>query len=423
MYQLSKLSNGIRVLTTHLKDRASVGLGIWVKAGARFEPKRISGISHCLEHMLFKGTKNRSTRKIKEDVEGVGGVMNAFTGEESTCYFVKILKDYASQAFDVLSDMANDALLSAKELAKERTVILEEIKMYMDLPSHHVHELMGELLWPDQPLGRPIAGTLESVSRLSAQDLRRYMDQYYHPKNLLVSFCGEVSHEEIRGLTEKWFGRRKSKESVHFGLARSRQSRPRFYFLNKKTEQMHFVVGFHGLSKTDPDRHALSVLNVILGANMSSRLFEEVREKRGLAYEIRSGLSFFEDTGAVTVSAGVEPKKANLAVRVIMRELRRLKTSVVSDGELKRAKDYFIGQFSLGLEDTLDHMLWVGERTLFRDALPDREKIFRNIRAVTKEEIHALSKKLFRTGGLNFSLIGSYADGFEKKIEAECVCD
>jgi len=382
---MTKLHNDVRVVTSRLEDRNSVGLGIWVKAGGRFEPKRMGGVSHFLEHMLFKGTKHRSTRKIKEDVEGVGGMLNAFTGEESTCYFVKILRDHTEKAFDVLSDMVNHSLLDSRELEKERTVILEEIKMYLDLPSHHVHELMSDLLWPDQPLGRPIAGTIGTVSNLSQKELRAYMEKYYHPRNLLVAFCGDLPHEQVCNMTEDFFKHRRAKENSHFESSVSKQLKPRFHFMNKQTEQMHFVIGFHGLPKMHPDRYRFSILNVILGANMSSRLFEEVREKRGLAYEIRSGLSFFEDAGAITISAGVEPKKAGLSVHVIMRELKRLKTGLVSSGELRRAKDYFMGQFHLGLEDTLDHMLWIGDRTVYRDELPDRDEINREIESVTSE--------------------------------------
>ncbi len=423
MYQISKLGNGARILTVNLENRNSVGMGIWVKVGARFEPQRISGVSHCLEHMLFKGTKHRSTQKIKADVEGVGGMLNAFTGEESTCYFVKIMKDHANRAFDVLADMMNHATLDAKELEKERTVILEEIKMYLDLPSHHVHELMGELLWPEQSLGRPIAGSVDTVSRLTQSELKTFRDKYYHPRNLLISFSGEVPHDEVCARVGEYFGNRKSRDSSKFEPSKSIQKSPRFRFINKKTEQMHFVVGFHGLSRNDPDRYKLAVLNVILGANMSSRLFEEVREKRGLAYEIRSSLSFYEDAGAITVSAGVEPKKAVLATHVIMRELRRLKHGLVSKGELQRAKDYFVGNFFLGLEDTLDHMLWLGDRMIYRDDLPNQEEICAKIQSVTSDDVRSLANKIFRTKNLNYSLIGSYNGRFEKQIERECHCD
>ncbi len=423
MYRLSKLTNSTRVITSHLPGRTSVGIGIWVRVGSRFETKRLSGISHFLEHMLFKGTTHRSTRKIKADVEGVGGLLNAFTGEEATSYFVKILKTQAAKAFDVLSDMVNNALLEQKEHDKERTVILEEIKMYLDLPSHHVHELMGELLWPDQPLGRPISGTAETVGRLAAREIRDYRDRYYHPRNLLISFCGDVTHEHVMEMAGCAFRDRKAKETSRYHTAASRQSKPRFKFLNKKTEQMHFVVGFHGLPRMHADRYKLAVLNVLLGANMSSRLFEEVREKRGLAYEIRSGLSFYEDAGALTISAGVEPKKAVLAIHVIMRELNRLRNGLVSHEELRRAKDYFTGQFHLGLEDTLDHMLWLGDRLMYRDELPDCDEICKEIESVTNAGIRELARNMFRSAGLNLSLIGSYGGQFENQIAKECVCD
>lgn len=423
MYRLTKLNNGIRVLTANLRNRNSASVGIWAKVGSRFESMRLSGISHFLEHMLFKGTKHRSTRKIKADVEGVGGMLNAFTGEESTCYFVKILQAHAERAFDVLADMVNHALLDSKEHDRERTVILEEIKMYLDLPSHYVHELMGELLWPDQSLGRPIAGTAQTVSRLTSKDLRDYRDKYYHPKNLLVSFSGDIPHEVVCRFVEERFGERKSKESSKFQKAVSAQTKPRFHLMNKKTEQMHFAIAFHGLPRTHHDRYKLAVLNVLLGANMSSRLFEEVREKRGLAYEIKSGISFFEDAGNISISAGVEPKKAVLAVHVIMRELRRLKSGLVPKEELERAKDYFTGQFFLGLEDTLDHMLWLGDRMMYRDDLPDKDAICRRIHEVTSADVRDLARKLFHTSGINFSLIGPFGDRFEKQMKQECNCD
>lgn len=423
MYQLSYLPNGMKVVSAELKERSSVGIGVWVKVGGRFEPAKESGISHFLEHMVFKGTKNRSTRKIKEDVEGLGGVLNAFTGEEATCFFVKIMKDYGERALDVLADMVNNALLDSKELTKERTVILEEIKMYLDLPSHHVHEVMGELLWPDQPLGRPLAGTSETVSALMPSHLKRFMQKYYHPSNLLLAVAGDFPHAEVYRWAENFFGHRKGKMKSRFMAAESAQRKPRFGFINKKTEQMHFVVGFHALPKAHPDRYKLAVLNIVLGANMSSRLFEEVREKRGLAYEIRSGLGYFEDAGSVSISAGVEPKKAVLATQVIMKELKKLKKTVISESELRRAKDYFIGQFHLGLEDTLDQMLWIGERALFRNELPNQKEIFQKIEAVTSQDIRELTKRIFKTKGLNFSLIGSYGDHFEAEIEKVCDCD
>src|SRR3990167_4306346 len=194
MLEESLLPNGLRIVSNRIQGRDSIGLAIWVRVGGRHERKRLSGISHFVEHMLFKGTKTRSTKRIKEEVEGVGGTMNAFTGEESTCYFVKIPKQHLEAAFDVLQDMVSHAILKPEEVGKERTVILEEIKMYLDQPSHHVHELMSELLWPNHALGRPIAGTIQTVSEIRRSDLAHHIGSYYHPGNLLVTACGDLSH-------------------------------------------------------------------------------------------------------------------------------------------------------------------------------------------------------------------------------------
>ena len=226
MYQLTQLPSGIKVVSGLMQGRQSIGIGVWAKVGARFENKKNSGISHCLEHMLFKGTKHRSTRKIKEDVEGVGGVMNAFTSEESTCYFVKITNEHQEQAFDVLADMVNHASLKAAEFAREKTVILEEIKMYLDLPSHQVHELINELMWPEQPLGRPIAGTESSVTGIQAQDLKRYMGLYYKPQNLVVSFCGQSPHDEVCDWVKDRFQHKGAFRAQSFLKAESSQKKP-----------------------------------------------------------------------------------------------------------------------------------------------------------------------------------------------------
>ena len=348
-YEQSELKNGLRLATTRLEGRKSIGLGIWVKVGGRYESKKLSGVSHFVEHMLFKGTRQRSTKEIKQAVEGVGGMLNAFTGEESTCYFVKIPRNHFNLAFDVIQDMVNQATLKTEEFNKEKPVILEEIKMYLDLPSQHVHELMSELLWPSQPLGQPIAGTASSVAAMTRNHLANHVSSFYHPQNMLITICGEIDHEAIKQMSEQFFDTRVSKSAAKFQSAKtgSRDKSARFKILDKKTEQTHLVLGFHGLRRNDPFRYQLGLLNIILGGNMSSRLFEEVREQRGLAYEIKSGLSFFEDTGSVTISAGVEPKKAPLAIRIIMRELSKIKKDVSSIFSSSSRIIFFMKSFSL----------------------------------------------------------------------------
>lgn len=415
-YELSQLSNGARVLTVPMKQRESVGVAIWVRTGSRFEPLKLSGVSHYLEHMLFKGTKKRTTRQIKEAVEGVGGMLNAFTSEEATCYFAKLLKPHYPKALDVLSDMVNHATLVKDEFDREKTVILEEIKMYKDLPAQHVHDVMGEMLWPKQPLGRPIAGTIESVSALTRNQVMDYKLKYYQPKNILVSVSGDVEHSEVLALVKKQFKQKASKTASTYKTATVNQQKAKTLFLDKKTEQTHFVIGMHTFSRFHPDRYKLGLLNVILGANMSSRLFEEVREKRGLAYEIRSGLSFFQDTGSISISAGVETKKAPLAMQVILRELAKLKRTPVKAGELRRAKDYFTSQLAMALEDTLDHLLWVGERVLEQKELPKPEVICNKIEHVTTQDIQKIAKKIFQTKHLNLALIGPVTDAMKSQM-------
>ena len=415
-YQLTTLENGLRVRTVPMANRESAAVAIWVKAGGRYEPKKISGISHFLEHMMFKGTPTRNTRQIKEEIEGVGGLLNAFTGEEATCYFAKLLKQYYPRALEVLSDIVLHSTVPPAELAKERTVILEEIKMYRDLPSHHVHELMGELLWPDQSLGRTIAGTAETVSRMTRSEIVGYKKDYYHTSNILVSVSGDVVHEEVLERVAAIYGTKPQKKGSRFTAAKSEQTKPRTHYYEKTTEQTHLVIGLHALPRIHPDRYKLGLLHVMLGANMSSRLFEEVREKRGLAYEIKSGISGYQDAGAFTVSAGVEAKKTVRAVEVILKELAKVRESIVKPGELRRAKDYFMSQVSMGVEDTLDHLLWAGEKALCGGELPDKVEIRREIEAATLEDIQQLSQRIFRTRNLNLSLIGPVPEKMQREI-------
>ena len=415
-YHLSQLPNHLKVLTVPMEDRKSAAVAIWVRVGGRFESKRLSGISHFLEHMLFKGTRRRTSRQIKEEIEGVGGVLNAFTSEESTCYFAKLLVEQFPRALDVLSDMVKDASLPPEELERERPVILEEIKMYRDQPSQYVQEIMGELLWPDQPLGRSLAGVPETVSAIHRPEMMSYKKKYYHPSNILVSVSGSISHAEVLEQTEKYFLSERGTSLSTFQRAQVTQKKPRLHFIEKETEQTHFVIGFHGFSKHDPRRYSVGVLNVVLGGNMSSRLFEEVREKRSLAYEIRTGVGSYQDTGSFTISAGVENRKAVLATDVILRELGKIAKKPVSKEELRRAKDYFISQFLMGLEDTLDHLLWVGEKVLYGEELPDREKIVQSIEKVSVEDVQSVAKEIFKSHKLNLTLIGPLKEKEQEKI-------
>ncbi len=416
-YDLTTLENGLKVVTVPMKERDSSGVAIWVRAGSRFETAKQAGVSHLLEHMLFKGTKKRTARQIKEEVEGVGGMLNAFTGEESTCYFSKLLVPHFPRALEVLADMVRNATVEPRELSRERTVILEEIRMYRDLPSHYVHDILGELLFPDQALGRPVAGTVESVSGLTRSEILGYKKKFYKPSNIVVTVSGAVRHSQIVDMAAKYFTGGKDEAVPKFAKAEVKLSSPRSSFLEKASEQTHFVLGFHGLPRFHPDRYKLGILNIILGANMSSRLFEEVREKRGLAYEVKSGVSMYQDAGAVNISAGVEASKAPGAVSVILKELSKLRKTPVSAGELRRAKDYFMSQLYMALEDTLDHLLWAGERIIDGGELPDKMRIRDYVEAVTEADVQDMARSIFRNNRMRFALIGPVPPKTQKVIE------
>ncbi len=416
-YELTKLPNGLRVLTVPMKGRQSCGVAVWIRTGARYESIREAGISHFLEHMLFKGTVTRNAQQIKQAVEGVGGSMNAFTGEEMTCYFAKLLKPHMPAAMEVLADMVLNSVFPTAEVEKERSVILEEIKMYKDLPSHEAHEKMSALLWPKHSLGRPIAGTMASVSALKRANLVDYLERYYGPANMLVSVAGDVKHKDVLKQVQKHFNFRARVKPSRFDKAEFSRAGQRVWIHKKKIEQTHLVLAFQGFARVHPDRYKLSLLHVLLGANMSSRLFEEVREKRGLAYEIKSGLVSYLDTGAFIVSAGVEAKKAPDCIRVILNELRQISKQPPAADELKRAKDFFMSQICMGVEDTLDNLLWAGDRVISGRSVPDLVKIRKNIQEVTAEQVSAVAKHLFQNSKMYFTAAGPISDSLKRQMQ------
>ncbi len=271
MYETTELTNGLRIVTHTMPQMRSAACGIWVGTGSRYEPKKNSGISHFLEHLLFKGTKTRSAEEIKRSIEGRGGALNGFTAEEITCFLAKVLKRDLGLPLDVLSDMVLNPLLRKDDVERERTVILEEIKMYLDYPMHLVGELLNQLLWPDQPLGRFISGTIETVSQIKRADLLEHKKTSYSPKNVVVAVCGDIGHQDVVSLVTKYMAKMPQRKVSHFRRAKEEQTRPQLSLRQQKTEQTHLALGSHALHRTHPDRYALGLLNIILGANMSSR--------------------------------------------------------------------------------------------------------------------------------------------------------
>jgi predicted Zn-dependent peptidase len=399
------LENGLRIATAPMPDMESVSVGIWVGVGGRYEPARICGISHFIEHLLFKGTRRRTARQISQAVEGVGGYLNAFTGEETTCYYAKASHRHLDTLLDVLADMYLHPRFAVTDIHKERQVIKEELLMYRDQPDHHVHELLTETLWPRHPLGRSLTGTTESLDAINRAELLGYKRTRYLAANTVVAVAGRCEHGDIVRRATRALPGVPGGTTPRFQLAGNNQRGPRLRFVTRNVEQAHLAIGIRGYSRHDRRRFALRLLSVLLGENMSSRLFQTIRERYGLAYSIQTTTSFFADTGALLVSAGLDAKRLPKALALILRELRRIARHPPSPAELRRAKDYGIGQMWLGLESTANRMMWVGEHLLAFGRLLAPEEIERHIEAVTADEVQAVAAELFRDHRLNASII------------------
>ncbi len=406
MYKKTIVNNGVRIVTNRMAAMQSAALGIWIKTGGRYESDADKGISHYLEHLLFKGSKRYSCRKIKESIEGVGGSLNGFTSEELTCFLAKLPGRHLYTALDILADMVLNPLLSPREIDKDRTVILEEIKMYKDLPQSYVYELLDELLWPKQPLGSSVLGTAETVRAIDKHSISAYQQKHYTPLNIVVSAAGAVTHAELVKRVEKIFSGLEAGGKNTFLEVKETQSAPQLNILHKETEQTHLALGFHAFKRDHPLKHALGLLHVVLGANMSSRLFNELREKRGLAYEIGTAVKRFHDTGAFVVHAGIDNRRVQEGLHLILKELTRTAHALVGENELRRAKDFYVGQLSLALEDTLDNMLWIGESTAALDKAYSRETIVKEVRRLKRQDLREAASMIFKEQNLNLSLIG-----------------
>jgi len=413
-YKKRVLGNGLKLVAKSIPGRQSLALGIWIKVGGRYEANSNKGASHFLEHLLFKGSRRYSCRKIKESIEGIGGSLNGFTSEELTCFFVKIPGRYLETALDVLSDMVIYPSLPASEVEKEKTVIIEEIKMYKDQPQSHVYELLDELLWPKQPLGAPVIGRVESLRRMKRKDLRLFKEKYYTPANIVVTACGLCDWNKLDRLVGRFFSCLKKKDLNSFSPVQEAQDSPQLKLSYDDTEQTHIALGFHSLRRDHRLKHALNIMHIILGANMSSRLFNELREKKGLAYEIGTLPRCYHDTGSFTVHAGVDNNKVIEAVALILKELKKIRDVLISQGEFKRAKEFYLGQLMIALEDTLDHMLWFGETTATIDKVYTLEEIAREVNSATPEDIRQVARDIFKENNLNLALIGPLKEGEQR---------
>ena len=409
MYQVNQLKNGLTVATAEMPHMMSVSVGLWVGVGSRYEPAPLNGVCHFIEHLLFKGTKKRSAKEISQAVEGIVGYLNAFTSEEMTCFHARACHDHFDELLDVLLDMLLGSRFDPVEIGKEREVIKEEMAMYLDEPQHHVQELLNATLWPDQPLGRPITGTEQTLDAMSRAHLVGYLRENYVPANTLIVAAGKLKHRQVVRAVARYSQRFPGAPRPHFTPARSEQRKPRVRLFTKKTEQTQIALGIRTCSRQDERRYALRLLNTILGENMSSRLFQVVREDRGLAYSIYSTPSFYSDAGDLVISAGLDTDNVTKVLQLVLRELRRLREAAPSAAELRRARDYVIGQVDLSLESADNQMNWVGEQLLGYGKILRPAQVKRRLREVTAGEIRAAAGDFFRPERLNLALVSPLA--------------
>ncbi len=406
-YQKTTLDNGLRLVTVNLPHMQSVCLSIYVGAGSRYESEEKAGLSHFLEHLLFKGTQRWTTaREIAEAVEGVGGVLNGSTDKELTVYWAKVARPHFELALDVLTDMLRHPRLDPAELEKERRVVMEEIDSSFDSPHQRVNLLIDELLWPDQPLGRDVAGRKETVASLSRQALLEYLEQQYRPRNVVIAIAGNINQEEAAELIRSRLGDWEDGLPGPWFPAREEQSAPRVSVEPRQTEQAHLCLGLRGLPHLHPDRFVLGLLNILLGEGMSSRLFQELRERRGLVYEVSSYVTHFFDTGSLVIYAGAQPDNLVEVLKVLLEELKRLKEEKVPEKELSRAKELGKGRLLLRLEDTRNVAGWFGGQELLTQRIQGVEEVISEVEQITPPDLQRVARALFRADKLSLAVVG-----------------
>ena len=399
------LPNGLRLLTEQMPHVRSVSIGVWLARGSRHEPQDQGGIAHFVEHMLFKGTAHRSAEDIAQTIDSIGGQMDAFTAKEYASYYIKVLDEHLPLAVDVLSDIVRHPALVPEDIEREKKVVLEEIKMVEDTPDDLVHELFTENFWHDHPLGRPILGTRETVEALTAETLRAYFADAYTAENMIVAAVGNVEHARVRELVDRFLGSMPQRGTPI--VDRPPQVIPRIIIRNKELEQSHVCLGTSGYRQDHEDRYASYVLNTVLGGSMSSRLFQNVREKRGLAYAVFSGLSAYRDAGSVTVYAGCANDAVGELVDVVVAELRRLKEDPPPEPELRRAKDHLKGSLMLNLESTSSRMSHLARQEIYFDRQFGLDETLEGVERVTQSDLQRVARDLFADGALAATVLGA----------------
>ncbi|MBI2990903.1 MAG: insulinase family protein [Deltaproteobacteria bacterium] len=418
MFNKTVLDNGIRVLSEEMPNTRSVSLGIWVENGSRHESRRQNGISHFVEHLLFKGTERRSAARIAEEMDAVGGVLNAFTAKEYTCYYGKVLDENLPLAIDLLTDIFLHSIFDREEIERERSVILQEISQAEDTPDDYVHDLFSLDFFRDHPLGRPICGEVATVGNFRREDFLEFVQERYLPGRVLVAAAGHLKHEDLVREMEKRLGAVPNAESKIQNPKSKMEDAPALqsgiFQHAKRLEQVHFCLGVAGIHQSHPMRYAAYILNTILGGGMSSRLFQEIREKRGKAYSVYSFLSSYKDVGYLGVYAGTSIDWVEEVVELVLKEMGRLAAGEIGEEEIERTKNQLIGGMILGLETSDAWMSHIAKNEIYFSKAVTVEEISRRIRSVSRADLVELAGAILRPEGMALTLLG---DVEKKKLD------
>ena len=415
MFNKTVLDNGIRILSREMPDTRSVSLGIWVENGSRHESRQQNGISHFLEHLYFKGTERRNATQIAEEMDSVGGVLNAFTAKEYTCYYVKVLDENLPLAVDLLADIFLHSVFDPEEIERERTVILQEISQSEDTPDDYVHDLFSLDFFPDHPLGRPICGDAATVGKMHREDFLNFVRERYLPGRVIVAAAGHLSHEYLaKEMGQRLGGIPNSKLNIQNSKLISPKLRSGVFQHAKPLEQAHLCFGVAAIHQSHPKRYAAYVLNTILGGGMSSRLFQEIREKRGRAYSVYSFLSSYRDVGYLGIYAGTSLEWAEEVVELILREMKRMGAGEIRDQEIERTKNQLVGNMILGLESSDSWMSHIAKDEIYFGKAISLEDIIQGVRSVSRDDVVDLAASILRPDAVALTLLG---DVEKKKLD------
>jgi len=407
VYQKTVLDNSLRIVSGAMPHTRSVCICIFIGTGSRYEMAEQAGLSHFMEHLCFKGTERRPTAKeLSETIDGVGGILNGGTDKELTVYWVKVARPHFLLALDLLVDMLRNSKCEPVDMENERKVIIEELNMCMDSPQSRVDMLIDEVIWPAQPLGRDVAGTKETVAAIARNMVLDYLSTHYLPSNTVVGVAGDISHNEVVDSVMAVLGDWPDGVPGSWFPADNDQDASRLVVEQRKTEQAHLCLAVRGISHMHPDRFILDLLNLILGEGMSSRLFLEIRERRGLAYEIHSHASHFHDSGSVNICAGVDPKRVEDTIEAILMELVKLREDQVSEAEVIKAKELGKGRLMLRMEDTRNVAGWIGGQELLMGHIRTVDEVISILDAITASDLQRVARELFLPNKLCLALVG-----------------